>query len=164
MVRPLFGEWMTYEYIYMGFRERFHQCSLPMSRCSVLLEYYGHWSVDVRDLLNISFPGRWIGRDGSTACPPRSPDIAPFDFFFWLYVRDRAYETLFQILVHFVDGQLRLCKQLMLLCSSVYGWTWNIVSTSWGQLEVHTWKWSESKENFERCIKCCKKNAWRYLI
>jgi len=33
-----------------------------------------------------TFPNSWIGRDGPTPWPPRSPDITPFDFFLCGYV------------------------------------------------------------------------------
>jgi len=44
-----------------------------------------HWSSDVRRFLDAIFPNRWIGRDVPTPWPPRSPDIAPLDFFLWGY-------------------------------------------------------------------------------
>jgi hypothetical protein len=50
-------------------------------------------SLDVRRALNATFPGRWIGRDGPTDWPPRSPDITPFSIFLWGYVKDRIYAT-----------------------------------------------------------------------
>jgi len=40
-----------------------------------------------------TFPNRWIGRDGLTPWPPRSPDITPFDFFLWGYVKDKVFST-----------------------------------------------------------------------
>ncbi|GBL80159.1 hypothetical protein AVEN_29144-1 [Araneus ventricosus] len=40
-----------------------------------------HWGSLVRDFLDETFPDRWIGRDGPTPWPPRSPDITPLDFF-----------------------------------------------------------------------------------
>ena len=36
-----------------------------------------HWGSHVRRFLDATFPGRWIGRDGPTPWPPRSPDIIP---------------------------------------------------------------------------------------
>ena len=47
----------------------------------------------VCDFLNETFPNRWIGRNGPTLWPPRSPDITPLDFFLWGYVKDRVYRT-----------------------------------------------------------------------
>jgi len=40
-----------------------------------------------------TFPHRWIGRDGSTSWPPRSPDITLLDFFLWGYVKDKLFST-----------------------------------------------------------------------
>jgi hypothetical protein len=39
-----------------------------------------HYGEDVRQCLNASCPGRWIGHGGSIAWPPRSPDLTPMDF------------------------------------------------------------------------------------
>ena len=52
-----------------------------------------HWGLDVRASLNEQFPGRWIGRDGPTPWPPRSPDLTPLDFFLWGYVKTQVYKT-----------------------------------------------------------------------
>jgi hypothetical protein len=41
-----------------------------------------HWGLLVRHFLYVTFPNRWIGRDGPTPWPPRSPDITPLDFFY----------------------------------------------------------------------------------
>jgi len=41
------------------------------------------WGSHVCWLLDAAFPNRWIGRDGPTPWPPRSPDITPLDFFLW---------------------------------------------------------------------------------
>jgi len=45
--------------------------------------------------LDATFPHRWIGRDGPTPWPPRSPDITPppLDFFLWGYVKDKVFWT-----------------------------------------------------------------------
>ena len=52
-----------------------------------------HWGSHVRQFLDAAFPNRWIGRDGPTPWPPRSPDITPLDFFLWGYVKDKAFST-----------------------------------------------------------------------
>lgn len=52
-----------------------------------------HWGLRVREFLNETFPGRWIGRGGPILWPPRSPDITPLDFFLWGYVKDIVYKT-----------------------------------------------------------------------
>jgi len=43
--------------------------------------------------LDAIFPNRWIGRDGPTPWPSRSPDITPLDFFLWRYVKDKVFST-----------------------------------------------------------------------
>ncbi|KAG8303110.1 hypothetical protein J6590_108196 [Homalodisca vitripennis] len=50
-----------------------------------------HYLTDVRDFLNGRFPGRWIGRSGQIAWPPRSPDLTPMDFFLWGFIKDKVY-------------------------------------------------------------------------
>lgn len=52
-----------------------------------------HYLTDVRDCLNMRFPGRWIGRGGPTTWPPRSPDLTPLDFFLWGFLKDKVYVT-----------------------------------------------------------------------
>jgi hypothetical protein len=42
-----------------------------------------HYGEDVRQWLNATYPGRWIGRGGPIAWPPRSSDLTPMDFFFF---------------------------------------------------------------------------------
>jgi len=39
------------------------------------------------------FPNRWIGRDGPTPWPPRSPDITPLTSFYGGYVKDKVFWT-----------------------------------------------------------------------
>jgi len=43
--------------------------------------------------LDATFPYGWIGRDGPTPWPQRSPDITPLDFFLWGYVKDKVFST-----------------------------------------------------------------------
>jgi len=43
--------------------------------------------------LDATFPNRWIGRDGLTPWPPRSPHVTPLDFFLWGYVKDKVFST-----------------------------------------------------------------------
>jgi hypothetical protein len=40
-----------------------------------------HYLGEVLEHLSTRVPDRWIGRVGPMACPPRSPDLAPVDFF-----------------------------------------------------------------------------------
>lgn len=50
-----------------------------------------HWARVVRNHLNEAFGRRWIGRDGPTRWPPRSPDLTSSDFFLWGYLKDVVY-------------------------------------------------------------------------
>jgi len=52
-----------------------------------------HWGSHVRRFLDATFPNWWIGRDGPTTWPPRSPDITPLDFLLWRYVKDKVFST-----------------------------------------------------------------------
>ena len=46
-----------------------------------------HWGSHVRRFLDATFPNRWIGRDGPTPWPPRSPDITPLTSFYAVMLR-----------------------------------------------------------------------------
>lgn len=52
-----------------------------------------HYSRQVTEYLNESYPNRWIGRGGTIAWPPRSPDLNPLDYFLWGYFKEAVYET-----------------------------------------------------------------------
>jgi hypothetical protein len=46
---------------------------------------------DVQQWLNAACPGRWIGRGGPIAWPPRSPDQTPMYFFLWGHLKEQVY-------------------------------------------------------------------------
>jgi hypothetical protein len=50
-----------------------------------------HFHRNVTTFLDETFLGRWVGRRGSTAWPPRSPDLTPLDFFAWGLIKDVVY-------------------------------------------------------------------------
>lgn len=52
-----------------------------------------HYGRNVRNWLNNNYPGRWIGRGGPVAWPPRSPDLTPLDFFVWGFIKEKVYTT-----------------------------------------------------------------------
>lgn len=52
-----------------------------------------HFSLIVRNYLNVLFPRRWIGRSGHVPWPPRSPDLTPLDFYLWGYIKDVVYKN-----------------------------------------------------------------------
>ncbi|PNF39214.1 hypothetical protein B7P43_G18135 [Cryptotermes secundus] len=45
-----------------------------------------HYLGEVREYLNASFPGRWIGSAAPIAWPPSSPDLTPLDLFLWVFI------------------------------------------------------------------------------
>ena len=49
-----------------------------------------HFSHHVRDFLNQHYQG-WIGRAGTIAWPPRSPDLTPLDFYLWSHIKSIVY-------------------------------------------------------------------------
>jgi hypothetical protein len=52
-----------------------------------------HYHTDVRSLLDVRFPGRWIGRRGSVEYPPRSPALIPLDYFLWGALYNAVYTS-----------------------------------------------------------------------
>jgi hypothetical protein len=44
--------------------------------------------------------GKWIGRDGPIAWPPRSPDLTPLEIFLWGYVKNIVYKVKINDLQH----------------------------------------------------------------
>ena len=63
-----------------------------------------HYANFVQDLLNNSFPGRWIGRRGPYDWPACSPDLIPCDFFLWGCVKDQAYRRVPQTIDELEDA------------------------------------------------------------
>lgn len=51
-----------------------------------------HYAVVAQNVLNDSFPRRWIGRAGPVRWPPRSPDLNPLDYFLWGHLKNIVYE------------------------------------------------------------------------
>jgi hypothetical protein len=52
-----------------------------------------HFSRPVREFLDETFPGHWIGRGGSVEWPPYSPDLTPCDFWLWGMLKDQVYSA-----------------------------------------------------------------------
>jgi hypothetical protein len=50
-----------------------------------------HYSKEVREYLNLTFPERWIERRGPIDWAPRSPDLTPCDFFLWGYLKQKVF-------------------------------------------------------------------------
>ena len=64
---------------------------LQQDRTSALFE------IHVRDYLNETFPGRWIGRGSASpapfAWPPRSPDLTTPDNALWGFIKEQVRNT-----------------------------------------------------------------------
>lgn len=52
-----------------------------------------HYGRNVRNWLNVNYPGRWIGRGGPFSWPPRSPDLSCLDFYLWGYMKQLVYKN-----------------------------------------------------------------------
>jgi hypothetical protein len=50
-----------------------------------------HFSRAVRDVPSNTYHNRWIGREGLTACPPRSPDFNPLHIYLWRHLKALVY-------------------------------------------------------------------------
>ena len=57
-----------------------------------------YWVSHVRRFLDAKFPNRWIGTDGPTPWPPRSPDIIPLTSFYGGMLWTKCFRHQFQIL------------------------------------------------------------------
>ena len=51
-----------------------------------------HFSRITRQYLN-DHSGKWVGRNGAVAWPPRSPDLNPIDLYLWGQVKNEVYST-----------------------------------------------------------------------
>lgn len=52
-----------------------------------------HRGREVTTWLNNNFPNHWIGNGGPVACPPRSPDLNPLDFYLWGHMKQLVYQV-----------------------------------------------------------------------
>jgi hypothetical protein len=72
-----------------------------------------HYATAVRDYLDQTFPGRWIGRRGPIEWPARSPDMAPLDFYFWGNMKGKVYSPrppTLQALIDTIGDHARLIQ------------------------------------------------------
>ena len=51
-----------------------------------------HYHRKVRECLDRTFTGRWLGRCGPLVWAARSPDLTPLDFFAWGHLKNAVYE------------------------------------------------------------------------
>ena len=86
-----------------------------------------HFALHVRDHSNECFPQQWIGQSGTTAWPPRSPDLTPLDFFFWGYMKDIVYKNV-------VADLEDMRRRIVAACAAV---TPEMLRNTWRELEYH---------------------------
>lgn len=77
-----------------------------------------HFARMVRDYLQQNYP-RWIGRGGTVAWPPRSPDLTPLDFYFWGYMKQKVYAVEIQSREHLIQRIHEAATEIKLDVSQV---------------------------------------------
>ena len=93
-----------------------------------------HWGLQVRAFLNTNFPQRWIGRDGPTPWPPRSPDLTPCDFFLWGFIKTRV----FRVPVHnILELRERITEAFAEVTNDMLANTWREVESRLQQLRAN---------------------------
>lgn len=71
-----------------------------------------HFSVIVRNYLNVSYPNRWIGRGGPQEWPPRSPDLNSLDFFLWGHLKALVYTRPIATLEELKERKVTACDEI----------------------------------------------------
>jgi len=92
-----------------------------------------HWGLHVRQFLNETFPDRWIGTDGPTPWPPRSPYITPLDFFLWGYVKNIVHRTKVSDIT---DLKQRISNAIATIDDNVLQRTWQEIEHSLDELRA----------------------------
>ena len=86
-----------------------------------------HFSCFVTDVLNERFPDAWIGRGGPIPWPPRSPDLSPFDFFLWGYIKNIVYAEKIRNIQHLQER----------ITSAIENVTRDMIQKTWQEIEFH---------------------------
>lgn len=68
-----------------------------------------HYTRQVQNALNTTFPHRWIGRGGHIHWPPRSPDLSPLDYSIWGLLKTKVYTPVPLNNVEELKNRIRLC-------------------------------------------------------
>jgi hypothetical protein len=66
----------------------------------------------VRQQLNQTFGAQWTGRGGSVNWPSWSPDLSPFDFGLWKYVKTSVYSALIYDLEALQQRAENACREI----------------------------------------------------
>lgn len=71
-----------------------------------------HYGLNVRQWLDSTFPGRWLGRRGPIEWPARSPDLSPPDFFLWGVLKDRVFAQKPRTIASLKDTIRKECEKI----------------------------------------------------
>ena len=104
-----------------------------------------HYANIVRDYLDETLPGKWIGRgapNGWRAWPARSPDLTPLDFFLRGYVKDMVYKVKITSVEHL---KRRVTDAIQSIPPDMIGRVWNEIeyrldlcrATNGSHIELH---------------------------
>ncbi|PNF16099.1 hypothetical protein B7P43_G03298 [Cryptotermes secundus] len=95
-----FSEKTVAERSYLDLLELYTLPQLPSRTFLLQVWALPHFCHHVRNHLDRKMAGRWIGRGGPIAWPPRSPDLTPVDFPLWGYVKNIFYQVKINELQH----------------------------------------------------------------
>lgn len=71
-----------------------------------------HFSLLVRQHLDMVYPNRWLGRGGPQPWPPRSPDLNPLDFCIWGHLKTLVYSTPVQNVEDLRHRIIQACNEI----------------------------------------------------
>lgn len=66
----------------------------------------------IREYLNANFADRWVGNNGPTQWPPKSPDLTPLDFYLWGTLKNEVYRTPSTNIDHLKDKIITACRTI----------------------------------------------------
>ena len=52
-----------------------------------------HFTAQVREYLDNTYPNKELGRGGPVPWPARSPDLTKMDFFLWGYIKEICFKS-----------------------------------------------------------------------
>ena len=100
-----------------------------------------HYYRGARQVLDETFPNRWIGRGSPVVWPARSPDMTPLDFFLWGAMKNLVYETP-------VDSEIELVGRIVAAAEEI--------------AEIPDVFQSVRQSLHERCVKCTEVNGGNF--
>lgn len=71
-----------------------------------------HYSAVARDVLNLHYSNRWIGRGGPVNWPARSPDLTSTDFFLWAFLKHKVYQQVPTTRENMIERIRNVCSQI----------------------------------------------------